>query len=180
MIGVHMNRRHFLGLALSAAVTPALARKQNNEPRILTLRHLHTDEKLRVTYRVGDRYQRDAMQKLNRFLRDHRSGDTTIMDPRLFDLLHDIQHRVGNPDAEFEVFSAYRSPATNDKLRKVSRRVAKRSLHMTGQAMDIRLDRTATRKVRDAAIALRQGGVGFYARSDFVHLDTGAVRRWGA
>lgn len=175
-----MNRRQFLGLALATAVTPALAKKPTNQPRILSLRHLHTDEKIRVTYRVGDRYQRDALQKLNHFLRDHRSGEVTVMDPKLFDLLHDIQHRLGRPEETFEVFSAYRSPATNAKLRKVSSRVAKRSLHMSGQAIDIRLEGTSTRRVRDAAIALRQGGVGFYSRSDFVHLDTGSVRRWGA
>lgn len=178
-----MNRRHFLGLALATAVSPALAKKQSSQhsqPRILTLRHVHTDEKLRVTYRVGDRYQRDAMQKLNRFLRDYRSGDSTVMDPRLFDILYDIQNRLGNPDGEFEIFSAYRSPSTNAKLRKVSRRVAKHSLHMSGQAIDIRFEKASCRRVRDAALALQQGGVGYYSRSDFVHIDTGEVRRWGA
>lgn len=175
-----MNRRQFLGLALSTAVTPAFAKKQSTQPRILSLRHRHTDENLRVAYRIGDQYQRDGLQRLNRFLRDYRTGDVTVIDPKLFDLLYDIQRRVGNPDGTFEIFSAYRSPATNASLRKASRRVARHSLHMTGEALDIRLVSTPTRRVRDAAIALGRGGVGFYPKSDFVHVDTGEVRRWGA
>jgi uncharacterized protein YcbK (DUF882 family) len=178
--GETMNRRQFLGLALSAAALPALAKTKSNQPRILTLRHLHTDEKIRIAYRIGDQYQRDALQKLNRFLRDHRSGQSTAMDPKLFDLLYDLQRRAGNHDAEFEVFSAYRSPRTNALLRRTSRRVAKRSLHMKGQAIDVRLEGCALRKVRDTAISMGRGGVGFYPRSSFVHVDTGPVRTWGA
>jgi uncharacterized protein YcbK (DUF882 family) len=175
-----MKRRHFLGLALSAAVSPALAKKQNNQPRILSLRHLHTDEKIKVVYRIGDRYQRDALQKLNHFLRDFRTGDTIAIDPKLFDLLYDINRRTGRYDGVFEVLSAYRSPTTNAMLRRTSRRVAKRSLHLLGQAVDVRLEGTSARKVRDSAIDLGRGGVGFYSRSGFVHLDTGSVRRWNA
>jgi len=175
-----MNRRHFLGLALSAAVSPALATKQNNQPRILSFRHLHTDEKIKIAYRVGDRYQRDALHRLNHFLRDFHTGDTTAIDPQLFDLLYDIKRRLGHPDGSFEILSAYRSPGTNAKLRKTSRGVAKRSLHMLGQAVDIRLEGVSTRRVRDSALALHRGGVGYYARSDFLHVDTGTVRRWGA
>lgn len=176
-----MNRRHFLGLALSAAVSPTLAAKNdNNTPRILSLRHLHTDEELRVAYRIGDHYQRDALERLNHFLRDHRCEETTVMDPRLFDLLHDIQQRTGNPEGTFEIFSAYRSPSTNAQLRRVSRRVAKHSLHMSGKALDIRLCGSSTRTVRDCAIAMRRGGVGYYPRSGFVHVDTGDFRTWRA
>ena len=175
-----MNRRHFLGLALSAAVTPAFAKKQNSQPRILSLRHLHTDEKLRIVYRVGDRYQRDALQKLSHFLRDFRSGESTVIDPKLFDILYDVKERMGHPDGVFEVFSAFRSPGTNAMLRKTSRGVAKGSLHVSGRAVDIRLDGASLRKVRDSAVALRRGGVGYYPKSSFVHLDTGSVRRWGA
>lgn len=175
-----MNRRHFLGLALSAAVSPALAKKQNDHQRIISLRHLHTDETIKVAYRIGDRYQRDALRKLNHFLRDFRSGDSIAMDPKLFDQLYDIKRRMGHPDGVFEIFSAYRSPKTNAMLRKTSRRVAKHSLHVLGQAVDIRLDGASTRKLRDSALALHRGGVGYYSRSDFVHIDTGTVRRWGA
>ncbi len=175
-----MNRRHFLGLALSAAVAPALAKKKNNQPRVLSLHQLHTDEKLKITYRIGDYYQRDALQKLNRFLRDHRTNETTAIDPRLFDLLYDLQIRAGHPEDQFEIFSAYRSPRTNAMLRRTSGRVAKRSLHMSGKALDIHLRNCSNRKIKDSAIALSRGGVGYYPRSGFVHVDTGPVRTWRA
>ena len=176
-----MNRRHFLGLALSAVTVPAFANStKNDQSRILSLRHLHTDEKIRVAYRVGDHYQRDALERLNNFLRDHRSGDVTAIDPRLFDLLHDLQVRTGHPDAEFEIFSAYRSPKTNAMLRRTSGRVARRSLHMSGKALDIRLTGCSNRKLRDSAMALSRGGVGYYPRSSFLHVDTGQVRSWRA
>ena len=159
-----MNRRQFLGLALSTAALPAFARSHRNssQARILTLKHLHTDEKIRVAYRIGDRYQRDALHKLNRFLRDFRTGDVAAIDPKLFDLLHDLQARTGDPEAEFEVLSGYRSPGTNAMLRRTSRRVAKHSLHMSGKAIDIRLCGCSLHQVRDSAIALERGGVGYY------------------
>ena len=175
-----MNRRNFLGLALSAVATPVLAKKQNKQPRILSLHHLHTDEKIKVAYRIGDRYQRDALYKLNHFLRDFRTGDVAVIDPKLFDLLYDINKRLGHSDGAFEIVSAYRSPRTNAMLRKTSRRVARNSLHMSGKALDIRFSSASTRRIRDSALSLRRGGVGFYSRSDFVHVDTGSVRRWGA
>jgi uncharacterized protein YcbK (DUF882 family) len=175
-----MNRRYFLGLALSAVALSAQAKKQKNVPRSLTLHHLHTEKKIRVVYRVGDSYQRDALQKLNKFLYDFRTGDVVTIDPKLFDLLYSIDRRLGSPEGPIEILSAYRSPRTNAMLRKASHRVARNSLHMSGKAVDIRFSGASTRRVRDSAIALRGGGVGFYPRSDFVHVDTGAVRRWGA
>jgi uncharacterized protein YcbK (DUF882 family) len=176
-----MNRRHFLGLALAAAAAPAFAKtRHGNQPRILTLHHLHTEERLTVAYRIGDHYRRDALQELNRLLRDHRTDETTAMDPRLFDLLYDLQRRTGHPDAEIEVFSAYRSPKTNAMLRRTSRGVARKSLHMSGKAIDIRLSGCSNRRVKDTAIALGRGGVGYYPRSSFVHVDTGPVRSWRA
>jgi uncharacterized protein YcbK (DUF882 family) len=178
--GETMNRRHFLSLALSAAAAPAFARKQNNQHRTLCLRHLHTDERLQVTYRIGDHYQRDALNQLNRFLRDFRTGEVMVMDPRLFDLLYDLQYRAGHPQSEFEIFSAYRSPRTNAMLRRTSGGVARRSLHMSGKALDIRLNGCSNRTIRDSAIAMHRGGVGYYPRSSFVHLDTGPVRTWRA
>jgi uncharacterized protein YcbK (DUF882 family) len=176
-----MNRRHFLGLALSAAAAPAFAKyKNNNEPRILSLRHMHTDETIRIAYRKGDHYQRDALEKLNKFMRDHRTNESAAMDPRLFDLLYDLQVRAGHPDAEFEIYSAYRSPRTNAMLRRTSRRVARRSLHMSGKAVDVHLAGCSNRRARDSAVALSRGGVGYYARSSFLHVDTGPVRTWRA
>jgi uncharacterized protein YcbK (DUF882 family) len=176
-----MKRRHFLGLALYAAAAPAFARTRlDKKPRILTLRHLHTDERLSIAYRVGDAYQRDALRKLNRLLRDHRTDETVPMDPRLFDLLYDVQMRAGHPESEIEVFSGYRSPRTNAMLRRASSRVARRSLHMSGKAIDIRVVGCSNHRVRDAAISLERGGVGYYPRSSFVHVDTGPVRSWRA
>jgi uncharacterized protein YcbK (DUF882 family) len=175
-----MNRRHFLGLALSAAAAPAIAAKHNQTPRILSLRHLHTNEQLEVTYRIGDYYQRDALRKLNRLLRDHHGGEITVMDPRLFDLLYDLQKQARKPDAQFEIFCGYRSPSTNAMLRSKSRGVAKRSLHISGKAIDLRLSGCSNSVTRDKAIALARGGVGYYPRSSFVHLDTGPVRTWRA
>lgn len=175
-----MNRRYFLGAVLSAACTPAFSRSYTETSRVLSFHHLHTDDRISVTYRIGDRYQRGALQELNYFFRDFRTGETMSMDPQLFDLLYDVKARLGDRDARFEVLSAYRSPATNNKLRRMSSGVAKNSLHVKGQAIDVRFPDLPTRYIRDAAIALQRGGVGYYSRSDFVHLDTGSVRRWGA
>lgn len=175
-----MNRRIFLGAGLSLLAAPAFARAKAERPRTLTLHHLHTDERLHLTYRVGDHYQRSALTRLNRFLRDFRTGDVAAIDPKLFDLLHDVRQRLGQDEATIEVVSAYRSPRTNAMLRSNSSGVARRSLHLTGQAIDIRLSDTRTAKIRDAALSLARGGVGYYPKSDFVHLDTGTVRRWGA
>ncbi len=133
-----------------------------------------------TAYRIGDYYQRDALQKLNYFMRDHKTGEITVFDPRLFDLLYDIERRLGYPAGPIEVLSAYRSPRTNARLRRVSRRAARNSLHMYGKAVDIRLPGTSVRRVRDSAISLSRGGVGFYPGSNFVHVDTGSVRRWVA
>jgi uncharacterized protein YcbK (DUF882 family) len=154
--------------------------KDISRPRTLSLHHLHTDERLTLTYRVGDHYQRSALQRLNQFLRDFRTGDTIPIDPRLFDLLYDVKTRIGHEDGVFEIVSGYRSPRTNAKLRSVSSGVARKSLHMSGKAIDIRLSQMPTRKIRDTAISLGRGGVGYYPKSDFVHLDTGRVRSWGA
>ena len=175
-----MNRRYFLGLALSAAAAPVLAKKSADRPRILSLHHMHTDERISVTYRIGERYQRSALEKLNHFLRDFRTGDTVPIDPQLFDILYDVQCNLGDSHARYEVLSAYRSPSTNAMLRSTGHRVARNSLHMVGQAVDIRFPDCPTRMIRDAALSVGRGGVGYYRSSDFVHVDTGEVRRWGA
>lgn len=180
-----MNRRYFLSAALAAVAAPVAAapffsRRLLDRPRVLSFRHLHTDELIDVTYRIGDIYQRAALQRLNYFFRDFRTGDVTTMDPRLFDILYDLKLRLGDTHASFDVISGYRSPKTNSRLRKASSGVAKNSLHLWGQAIDVRFPDYSTRRLRDAAIALGRGGVGYYRRSDFVHLDTGSVRTWGA
>ena len=177
-----MNRRYFLGAGLALTTSPVLAKapKSNSAPRTLSLHHLHTDERLTLTYRVGDNYQRSALSRLNHFLRDFRTGDSIAVDPRIYDLLFDVKSRLGHDDGVFEILSGYRSPKTNAMLRRTSSGVAKQSLHMTGKAIDVRLSQMPTRSIRDAAIQLGRGGVGYYTKSDFVHLDTGRVRRWGA
>jgi uncharacterized protein YcbK (DUF882 family) len=182
--GEIVNRRIFLGAALAVASSPAIARRQRSlerdTPRVLSLHHLHTDERLTLTYRKGEHYQRSALEQLNRFLRDFRTGEIVNIDPQLFDLLFDVKQTLGHEDAVFEILSGYRSPQTNAMLRRTSGGVAKRSLHMSGKAIDIRISDMPSRSVRDVALRLHRGGVGYYSRSDFVHLDTGNVRRWGA
>ncbi|MBK5964948.1 hypothetical protein CCR95_12865 [Thiocystis minor] len=175
-----MNRRYFLGTLLSLASAPVLAKKIYERPRQLSFHHLHTEERISVVYRIGDRYQRGALQQLNHFFRDFRTSETVAMDPQLFDLLYDVKTHLGDPDARFDVLSAYRSQTTNSMLRRSSRGVAKNSLHLTGQAIDVRFPDLSIRHIRDAAVTLGQGGVGYYPRSNFVHLDTGEVRCWGA
>ena len=175
-----MNRRYFLGLALSAATAPAFAKfNAREDTRVLNLRHVHTDEKLRIAYRVGDSYRRDALAKLNHFLRDHRTDETTLMDPKLFDLIYDLQTRVDSQECEIDVYSAYRSPRSNAMLRQASKRVARNSLHITGQALDVSFVGCGNASLREGAISLSRGGVGYYGNSSsFVHLDTGPVRTW--
>ncbi|UCE32877.1 MAG: DUF882 domain-containing protein [Burkholderiales bacterium] len=145
-------------------------------PRTLSFYHTHTGERRVVEYYASGRYQPDALDELNRLLRDFRTGEAIEMDAKLFDLLYGVSLAVGR--GTFEIVSGYRSPKTNAMLRQRSGGVAKKSLHMQGRAIDVRLSGRDTRRMRDAAIALRAGGVGYYARSNFVHLDTGRVRRW--
>lgn len=160
-------------------VPPALAALPKQAgTRSLAFEHLHTGEKLRIVYAVGGSYVPEALGKLNRLLRDHHSGQVGRMDPRLFDLLHRLGQDLGT-DAPFQVISGFRCPATNTRLRKKGGGgVAKKSLHMEGKALDIRVAGTSLTDLRDAARATRRGGVGFYPKDGFVHVDTGTVRSW--
>jgi uncharacterized protein YcbK (DUF882 family) len=144
----------------------------------LRLYHTHTNERINVVYRTGDRYVPQALQELDRFLRDHRTGDVHHFDPRLFDLLVDLTAAVRRPDAEIAIICGYRSPGSNEYLRRTTTGVAKSSLHMQAEAIDIRMPAVKTARLHDAAIALRRGGVGYYPKSNFVHVDLGRVRRW--
>jgi uncharacterized protein YcbK (DUF882 family) len=144
----------------------------------LRLFHTHTGEHLDIVYRDSEGYDRDAYVRLNRYLRDHRTGEIHDYDPRVFDLLHDLTAALGNPDLEIDVVCGYRTPWSNQYLRIHGHGVARHSLHMQAMAIDIRIPGIPTAKLKDAALALHRGGVGYYAASDFVHVDVGRVRRW--
>jgi uncharacterized protein YcbK (DUF882 family) len=177
------GRRRLIAGACVALAAPMLclprrARAQS-APRSLSFEHTHTGEKLALVYAFGDRYIAGALDQIRYFLRDFRNGDTHAIDPGLLDQLHLLATITGTRVA-FQVISGYRSPATNAMLRREGHGVAAQSLHLQGQAIDIRLGDVALTDLRDAALSLRAGGVGYYpsAESDFVHVDTGRVRRW--
>ena len=147
------------------------------DERQLSFYHTHTGKRLDVVYARGGQYIDSALDDIERFLSDFRTGDRRTIDPDLLDLIFDVRLSVGS-DGTFEVISAYRSPQTNEMLRSRSSGVAQNSQHTVGKAIDVRLQGVDLRKFRDAAIKLQRGGVGYYEESNFVHLDTGRVRRW--
>lgn len=149
----------------------------NGDTRTISLYHAHRKDSISVTFRRDGSYDSAALQQLNYFLRDWRNDQQTRMDPRLFDVIWESQ-RGANSSAPVIVLSAYRSPTTNAMLRARSRAVARESLHMHGKAMDLRLPDANMHRVREVALRLQRGGVGWYGRSNFVHLDVGSVRAW--
>jgi uncharacterized protein YcbK (DUF882 family) len=158
--------------------TCLLAASSENTEYRLRMYHTHTQEHLDIVYRVGDSYLPDALAKLNYFLRDHRTGDVKEYDPSEFDLLHELVSAVGKPDGEIDIICGYRTPWSNEYLRAHSHGVALHSQHMQAKAIDIRVPGVNTAELRDAALALHRGGVGYYHASDFVHVDVGPVRHW--
>ena len=180
---VQVSKRRFISgiltmpLAVCLPVDGYAKNTQLNQSRELSFYHTHTGEELSIVYHDGGNHLSPALHEINQFLGDFRTGDTHPIDPRLLDALYLLQQKSGVDD-KFEVISGYRSPKTNAKLRNKSNGVAKRSLHMQGKAVDIRLKGINTKKLRDMAIALKIGGVGYYRRSDFIHIDTGRVRYW--
>jgi uncharacterized protein YcbK (DUF882 family) len=185
-------RRHFLRhtakLAAVGATLPTLARRahasviparESGDPlRQLSLDHLHTGEKLKLVYAQGENYVPDALRTLNRFLRDHYSGEVGLIDPQLFDVLHQVQGVLGSRST-YEIISGYRCASTNENLRTTrAGGVAKKSLHMEGKAIDVRLKGVPLDELRDAAKSVQAGGVGYYPSDGFVHIDTGRVRYW--
>jgi uncharacterized protein YcbK (DUF882 family) len=142
--------------------------------------HTHTGERLNVVYRRGDQYIPTALDELDHYLRDHRTRDVRHFDPRLFDLLYDLTASLGDSGGEIDVICGYRTPWSNEFLRTRNSHtgVAQHSLHMQAEAIDIRLRGIPTSKLRDAALRLHRGGVGYYRSSDFVHVDIGRVRHW--
>jgi uncharacterized protein YcbK (DUF882 family) len=172
-----MNRRELLG-ALAGAVLPQAARAQQ-QPSLdwVELYNTHTRETVRETFRNADGFIPDALAKLDHVLRDHRSGESHQMDPNLFTLLVDVAAAAG-AEPRYEIISGYRSPTTNEQLRSAGGGQAKQSQHLEGRAIDVRLKGVPLAKLREVATSLRRGGVGYYERSDFVHLDTARVRYW--
>ena len=179
-----MTRRVALGvlIALVAALPVSAGSSTPSAVPEYRLRfyHTHTNERLDIVYRRGDVYLPDALDRLDHYLRDYRTGDIHKYDPRVFDLLHELTSTLGRPDAEIDVVCGYRTPRTNEFLRSRSVRtgVARHSLHMQAEAIDIRLPGVPTAQLRDAALQLHRGGVGYYRSSDFVHVDVGRVRHW--
>ena len=160
---------------VSAAAAPA---HDTPEVHRLRLYHTHTDETLDIVYREGEEYVPEAIDQLDYFLRDHRTGDVHHFDPRLYDLLSDLTASLGRPDVRIDVVCGYRTPQSNAYLRRRSRRVARHSLHMEAEAIDIRVPGVSTKQLQLAALSLHRGGVGYYRRSQFVHVDVGPIRRW--
>ena len=163
-------------IGLTATVTH-LRDARALDAKQLSFYHTHTNEKLDIVYFENGEYVDAALAEINRYLGDFRTGDTTVMDPRLLDLIYDIRAALGG-NGTYEVISAYRSPKTNEMLRATGNGIARNSQHLLGTAIDVRLEDIPIEVLRDTALSMQKGGVGFYKQSDFVHIDTGRVRRW--
>jgi uncharacterized protein YcbK (DUF882 family) len=185
-----MNRREFLGFgaaAAAAALVPSRAQgavagrtEARRVERVLSFFNTHTGERLRCAYCSDGDYQPDALQEINHILRDFRANEIKPIDPKLLDLLHELGGTL-ETDQPFHIISGYRSPHTNAMLRARGGEqtgVASGSLHMVGKAIDIRVPGVQLDHLRQAARALKIGGVGYYPSSNFVHVDTGRVRHW--
>jgi len=163
---------------LAIALGPVRARAVAVGPRRLRMQSAHTGERVDVAYFDDGALVPGALAELDRFLRDFRTGDVHPIDPGVLDIAWSLSLAARRPAATLEIVSGYRSPRTNEALRASGPGVASRSLHLRGRALDLRLPGFDTSRLRDLALDLRRGGVGFYAASDFVHVDTGPVRRW--
>lgn len=176
-----ISRRRLLGIGTAVVVgslaLPNLAHARTPGPRKLGFLNLHTGETLSTTYWADGSYLPDALANVNYLLRDFRTGDVKAIDVGLLDLLHDLRTRLDCTEA-YRVISGYRSPKTNSMLASQSNGVAKKSLHMKGLAIDVSLPRRQLSDLRQVAMAMRRGGVGYYPKSGFVHLDVGRVRSW--
>lgn len=168
------------GRVADAAASASAAVVSLSQEFSLRLKNLHTGESLNVVYRVGDTYLPEALEKLNYFLRDHNTQDVADYDPKEFDVLHGVLARLRRPNGVIDIVCGYRTPQTNAALRQNSPRsgVAEHSQHMEGKAIDIRVPGVSTVQLRNAALSLREGGVGYYPVSKFVHVDVGPVRQW--
>jgi uncharacterized protein YcbK (DUF882 family) len=173
------GRRRFLKGAGAALVLLPLAAAWARAPvrRSLSFVHTHTGERLSSVYFQDGQYQVGELERINQLLRDFRTGDVHTIDTGVLDILADLR-LLADHDEPYEVISGYRSPQTNAALRRRPGGVAEHSLHLQGRAIDVRLPGFPTRKLRGLALEMGRGGVGYYAESDFVHLDNGRVRYW--
>jgi uncharacterized protein YcbK (DUF882 family) len=147
------------------------------ESRAMSLYCIHTGEQLTVDYYVDGQYDSGAMEAIDHLLRDYHNDEICQIDPRVLNQLYDVRRALGSSEP-FYVYSGYRSPETNESYRRLSGRVAEHSYHLTGQAIDVHLPGRDIRQIRNVAIAMRAGGVGYYPQEGFVHLDSGPIRRW--
>ncbi len=177
------TRRNFLRIgflaACSCGIPSALSAAVPRETfrKTLTFYHTHTGETLQADYWLNGQYQPEALKKIDHFLRDHRNGKSKPINTGLLDTLHHI-HTMITSDKPFHVISGYRSPETNSYLRHQKKGVAKKSFHLKGEAVDIRVPGVPLKKLRRIAMELKMGGVGYYPGPDFVHVDVGPVRCW--
>ena len=177
---LHLDRRSFLrGVSTAALALAPTGAAFAIAPgtRSLSFVNTHTGESLSTVYFENGSYIAPSLQSINHLLRDFRTGEIHPIDPGVLDILFDLRTLV-NREEPYQVICGYRSPATNALLRSRTSGVAEHSLHVQGRAIDVRLAGFATARLHEMALQMRRGGVGFYAKSDFVHLDNGAVRSW--
>lgn len=184
-----MNRRIFLRNAAAIASTSIAPAAFANSAmgmdkasaidfdKKLSLYNIHTGESVNTFFKQAGQFDDQGLAELDHLLRDHRSGESTLITRTLFEDIHTLQ-QMFKPSQAIEIISGYRSPKTNERLRAMGHNVAKRSLHMQGKAVDIRIPGASLKQVRQAALALKSGGVGYYPKSGFIHLDVGRVRQW--
>lgn len=178
-----ISRRGLIGGAAGlaagiAGLTPEFAEAGPSE-RQLAIYNPRTRETVDCVYRVGNRYSRNNLRQINQIMRDWRTGDVTAIDPKVIDYLYSVKRWLG-ANGPIQLISGYRSPATNAKMARQNRGVARNSYHVKGMAMDIRIPGYSVRSIARAAEALKIGGVGRYTRSNFVHIDSADVRKWGS
>ncbi len=179
---VNISRRGFL--KKSAFVAGAAMMSQSEllasvgEKKVLKLYNVHMDKTFYAPFFERNYYKLSGLFEINKAFVDYRQREITRVDVKLINLLYDLKLSLGT-DSPFNIVSGYRTPKTNNMLRRTHRGVAKNSLHTKGKAVDIYIPNVSLRKVRDTAIGLAQGGVGYYPRSNFVHVDVGPIRTWG-
>lgn len=176
----NITRRKFLAGSLACAgtlITPHLARallpppKSDGCKRVITMHHIHTDETFELPYWKDGQYSKQVLAQINHFMRDWRQSQECPMNPQLLDMMHKLAVDVGNTDGRFDIICGFRSPKTNATLRQSNRGVAKSSLHMKGNAIDLNLKGTKLAELKEAARAMKMGGVGYYPKSNFIHID---------